>query len=355
MLMKFHLLIFMSCFLLDEFAQSQFIFPRCYPDTEQDCDKDSANLEWPATRIQFLLFTRKNQKQAEMLHMCNGTLPKNSRFNPNNQLAVFIPGFMFGVCEIEVIPQIKDELLAKEDMNVILIINTEEYGNDFLAAMENAEKAANLTVKVLRNIQDKTGFKNEKVYLIGHSLGAQVAGLVGQQFPVHRITALDPAGVTYTKDTSLVRRLDPDDADIVDVIHTNGGTGLPYFGGYFPMGDADFYVNGGAVQPSCSKLAWEAAKNFNFMYVIGVSSVPSICAHAQVLEYYKLSINDFPEKFIAYACSSYKKFKSGNCTGDGASSIIMGYDFEKYFTSEHRGRKLPRKYYIDTKEAWPFV
>ncbi|GBM45266.1 Pancreatic lipase-related protein 3 [Araneus ventricosus] len=276
----------MSCFLLEEFVQSQSIFSQCYPDKEQNCDKDSANLEWPETKMRFLLFTRKNQKQSEMLHMCNGTLPKNSHFNPNNQLVVIIPGFMFGTCEIESIP---------------------------------------------------------------------VTGLVGQQFPVHRITALDPAGVTYTKDTSLVKRLDPGDADIVDVIHTNGGTGLPYLGAYFPMGDADFYVNGGASQPSCSKSVWDAAKHFNFMFVIGVSSVPSFCAHSQAIEYYKLSISDFPGKFVAHACNSYKEFKAGNCTGDGASNVTMGYDFEKSFTPEQRRKKLPRKYYIDTKKAWPFV
>ncbi|KAF8770476.1 pancreatic lipase-related protein 2-like isoform X2 [Argiope bruennichi] len=325
----------------------------CYPNKPQQCDKDSLNKEWPKSKTRFLLFTRKNPEVPELLHWCNGTLPKNTNFNPNNKLVVFIPGFMFGTCEVETIPEIKDELLVKEDMNVILVVNVEEYGREFLTAMENVEKVANITTQLLRNIQDKTGIKNENVHLVGHSLGAQVSGLIGQQFRIHRITALDPAGVTYTKDLPLHKRLDPDDADIVDVIHTNGGTGLPYFGAYFPSGDADFYVNGGADQPSCKTSVLKGVTKLNFIYVIGLTSVPTICSHSKVLDYYKLTINS-PQKFVAYACSSYKTFKTGNCTGKGATTAVMGFHFEDSFTPEQMKRKFPRKYYIDTDETWSF-
>lgn len=42
-------------------------------------------------------------------------------------------------------------------------------------------------------------------------------------------------------------KLDKNDADFVDVIHTSAGT----FGKLEATGHVDFYVNGGSLQPSC--------------------------------------------------------------------------------------------------------
>lgn len=58
--------------------------------------------------------------------------------------------------------------------------------------------------------------------MIGHSLGAQVAGYAGQKLDgkVGRITGLDPAGPMFEHLPPSVR-LDPTDAQFVDVIHTN--------------------------------------------------------------------------------------------------------------------------------------
>lgn len=93
------------------------------------------------------------------------------------------------------------------------------------------------------------------IHLVGHSLGAHISGFAGKYLQntlnesIPRITALDAAGplfeeVWVTED----ERLNPNDADLVVAIHTDGGQA-----GYSSdIGDIDFYPNGGtALQPGC--------------------------------------------------------------------------------------------------------
>jgi pancreatic triacylglycerol lipase len=59
--------------------------------------------------------------------------------------------------------------------------------------------------------------------LIGFSLGAHIAGYVGEQVPnLGRITALD-AAKPYFDGLSTEVRLNPSDALLVDAIHTDNG------------------------------------------------------------------------------------------------------------------------------------
>lgn len=66
---------------------------------------------------------------------------------------------------------------------------------------------------------------------------------------VKYLLGLDPAGPLFTfpiivpSDTILTKN----DANWVQVIHTSLGT----YGASAALGDADFYVNGGFLQPSC--------------------------------------------------------------------------------------------------------
>lgn len=63
-----------------------------------------------------------------------------------------------------------------------------------------------------------------------------------------RVTGLDPALPGFHLLALPTGRLDPTDADFVDVIHSCGGV----LGFLQPLGHADFYPNAGvAVQPGC--------------------------------------------------------------------------------------------------------
>ncbi|XP_042218331.1 uncharacterized protein LOC121863643, partial [Homarus americanus] len=76
-------------------------------------------------------------------------------------------------------------------------------------------------------LQDQLGVPSKHIHVVGHSLGAQLAGYTGEYLKSHgailgRITGLDPAE-PYFEGTDPVVRLDPTDAELVDVIHTDAG------------------------------------------------------------------------------------------------------------------------------------
>lgn len=70
-----------------------------------------------------------------------------------------------------------------------------------------------------------------RLHFIGHSLGAQISGqtayLLNQDefWKVERITGLDPAKPCFIKNVNSSLRLDEEDADFVDIIHTQAGNG----------------------------------------------------------------------------------------------------------------------------------
>ena len=87
-------------------------------------------------------------------------------------------------------------------------------------------------------------------HLIGHSLGSHIAGYAGERLKTSgvgllgRISALDPAEPLFQSMPEFVR-LDPGDADFVDVIHTDAKSIL-MFGKFCvkisPAGDLSFFL-----------------------------------------------------------------------------------------------------------------
>jgi len=125
--------------------------------------------------------------------------------------------------------------------------------SDYSKAAANTRCLANVTAQML----DAQTNPSTNFHCIGHSLGAHVCGFFANRLQkagrqkVKRISGLDPAGIHWTTErVGLMKvepmaqplhpdsRLDASDADLVDVIHTDGN----FAGTMEPLGDVDFYV-----------------------------------------------------------------------------------------------------------------
>lgn len=105
-------------------------------------------------------------------------------------------------------------------------------------------------------------YVTQRVHLIGHSLGAQIAGYAGRHYKrlsggqlLPRVTGLDPAKPCFYID-KILQGLTSEDAQYVQIIHTNPGM----LGTEKQTGHADFYVGGlkivkfGCITNTCSHL-----------------------------------------------------------------------------------------------------
>lgn len=144
----------------------------------------------------------------------------------------------------------------------------------------------------------------EDVIVIGHSLGAHIAGLCGKhlttgQLPL--VIGLDPANPLFSLGNPR-ERLAVGDARAVQTIVTNGG-GL---GMSAPLGDVNFYPNGGRSQPGCG---WDLTGS---------------CAHSRAHKFFLESLNTLIH-FYGYNCLSYDEIRRGRCTTNG-DQFRMGGD-----------------------------
>lgn len=147
-------------------------------------------------------------------------------------------------------------LMAVEDDCVVMCVDWENGASlpNYVKAAANTRLVGKQLSYLLKALKKNNGLDFLRIHLIGFSLGAHVSGFTGTDIRLHRITGLDPAGPLFESQHPNAR-LDETDADFVDVIHSNGeNLILGGLGSWQPMGDVDFYPNGGRVQHGCSNL-----------------------------------------------------------------------------------------------------
>lgn len=101
------------------------------------------------------------------------------------------------------------------------------------------------------------GLNVNKFHIVGHSLGAHIAGMIGRnvyrksdgETKLVRLSALDSAFPAFYPSIG-THRINKDDAQFVDVIHTDAW----FYGAPKNTGTVDFWPNGGkTLQPGCPR------------------------------------------------------------------------------------------------------
>lgn len=301
-------------------------------------DRDMTYLPQYPSHIgtRFLLFTREteNAPLPERLNVTDRAGAQASHFSSERLTKFIVHGFSHNG-QKQWVKDLTRELLLFDDMNVIVV--DWEIG----AALPYGQAAANTRVvgaqiaQLITFLHDTFGNDNHNVHIIGHSIGAHVAGYAGERTArLGRISGLDPAGPFFQQTDPHVR-LDPSDAEFVDVVHTDGssfselGMGAPQ-----EMGHVDFYPNGGRNQPGCdpdvfSKLTHAVWNAVSIGYYAAEGAVS--CNHMRSVELYTESINAHSCPFAAFPCTGMAEFDLGHClqcTGHGCSRLGYHADTE---------------------------
>ncbi|CAH0390550.1 unnamed protein product [Bemisia tabaci] len=198
----------------------------------------------------------------------------------------------------DAVAHIREEYLNTTNLNIVTVDWSRVASNIIypIAAVQTFQVGVQIG-EMIDGMIAKRMMTLDKIHIIGHSLGAHVAGAAGSNCKtgkVYRVTGLDPAMPCFEGIQSATTRLDSTDAEFVDVIHTAAGTA----GYYSSIGHADFYPNGGTPpQPGC----FDAPLDFQATFA---------CSHFRAHEFYSQSITN-QEKFKAYRSESYYAYNRG--------------------------------------------
>uniref|UniRef100_G3PBM6 triacylglycerol lipase n=1 Tax=Gasterosteus aculeatus aculeatus TaxID=481459 RepID=G3PBM6_GASAC len=234
-------------------------------------------------------------------------------FNSTSKTFLVIHGWtLSGMFESWVTKLVSALYAREETANVVVVDWLASAQNHYAVAAQNTREVGREVARFIDWIEETTNMPLENLHLIGYSLGAHVAGFAGSHATnkVGRITGLDPAGPDF-EGKHAHRRLSPDDARFVDVLHTftRRSLGLS-IGIRQPVGHIDIYPNGGNFQPGCNlRGALEKIANLGIFAVTDAVK----CEHERSVHLFIDSLLNERETAVAYRCGSSDMFDRGVC------------------------------------------
>ncbi|XP_058796743.1 pancreatic triacylglycerol lipase-like [Phymastichus coffea] len=271
----------------------------------------------------FYLYTKEKPKEYEIVFGNSSSIQKSS-FNKSRSTKIVTHGYLGSRNEASC-TLLKDAFLKSRDYNIIVVDwwkMQSIWGTiplDYWTVAGFVGQVGSYVATMI-NFLENQGMNLETTTLIGHSLGAHVMGVAGHNAnsKVNYIVGLDPAFPAF-ENKGPGECLSVEDAEIVEVIHTNSGNcGVPN-----EIGHYDFYPNGGSKQLGCGT---------------------NVCSHSRAYEYYAESIYS-ETGFYGRKCNSLESVESGVCDGD---IVIMGGHSKK--------KQSPFGiYYLKTNKSSPYA
>ncbi|KAH8302125.1 hypothetical protein KR044_003033 [Drosophila immigrans] len=255
-----------------------------------------------------------------------------------SSLQLIVHGFLASRSHSSIMP-LRNAYTAQGFEHVLIADWSPAANLDYASSRRAVAKVASVLAKQLQQFLEQHSVALEAVHILGHSLGAHVAGCIGQHFngTLGRITGLDPALPLFTahSDDSLQATA----ARFVDVIHTD----YPVFGDLTPRGSVDFYPNfGHTPQPGCEELDLLTASKL----ILEAYS----CSHNRAVLLYAESIG-MPKSFPAIPCSWKSIRSSRSCAGKLDTAID---DSQLVYMGEQVSRSAISYYYLETNAAPPY-
>lgn len=287
-------------------------------------------------KVKLMLYTERNWTCAQVV---NSTAFGN--LNVTKKTTFIIHGFRPTGSPPVWMEDLVHDLLFAEDMNVVVV----DWNRGAATILYSyASSRTRKVATVLKEFIDQMlvqGASLDNIYMIGVSLGAHISGFVGKEYngQLGRITGLDPAGPLFNGKPP-EDRLDPGDAQFVDVIHSD----IDALGYKEPLGNIDFYPNGGLDQPGCPKTIFGGLEYFK-------------CDHQRSVYLYLSSLRDNCA-VTTYPCDSYRDYRNGKCVSCGTpqkeSCPLLGY-YADGWKDYLRGKDPPMtKAFFDTAEEKPY-
>ncbi|KAM8717665.1 hypothetical protein ACLKA7_004373 [Drosophila subpalustris] len=229
-------------------------------------------------RMLFYLFRREHPECGRQLDFSNKKKWQHTGFNSSLPTRIIIHGWM-SQSRGSFNRDVKNAYLKRGDYNVIVVDWSASSANiNYFSVVKLIEEFGAQLAQFTRQLNRRFGASFDDMYLIGHSLGAQIAGSAGKRLKPEQyntIFALDPAGPKF-RHRSPEFRIDPSDAKYVESMHTSGN-----FGFLRPTGSATFYPNYGLYQRNCFYLG---------------------CSHIRAYQMFAESINS-PDGFWGTPCT----------------------------------------------------
>lgn len=249
-----------------------------------------------------------------------------------NAPLIFITHGYMETADLDWMVEMKEALLeVSPDIGVVTVDWSLAAYPPYAQAVANIRLAGAATGYLLHMLAEYYEVPLSSIHLVGHSLGAHLMGYAGDFVKkrriqkVGRITGLDPAG-PYFINTPPEVRLDPADAEFVDVIHTD----IPKemweinkLGHPDPIGHVDYYLNGGFEQAGCIGSAHARVQEEESLSD-GVASYIG-CNHQRSHAVFTESILSRCQ-FLGVLCESWEKYLQGLCWGcESGYCSTMGF------------------------------
>ncbi|XP_050347141.1 pancreatic triacylglycerol lipase-like [Nymphalis io] len=259
----------------------------------------------PNKNITFWLYTRANENNPHELKVSDTDSIASAPWVKNSPIKVLIHGYT-GHKDFSPNTEIRPAYMECCNYNIITVdYNKIALEPCYLQATRNIELVGMCLAQLIDEMVQNHNFQLKQFHVIGFSLGGQTAGYLSNYLKsgkLDRISALDPALPMFATSDKM-KKLDFNDAHYVDVLHTNALAK----GKLETSGHADFYSNGGVVQPGC-----KSTKN----------QTKSGCDHARAPIYYAESILT-TTGFYATRCYSWITYIIGLCNLFPSSEEVL--------------------------------